>query len=68
MIEQGWLPAHAVVAVCASCDATGSHELCSVDVGVTLLALLGSGVKIHVHQLGLQVRGFVAVNTGYRPV
>jgi hypothetical protein len=68
MIEQGWVPARAVVAVRATSDAAGSRELCTVDVGVTLLALLGSGMKIHVRQLGLQVRRFVAVNTGYRSV
>lgn len=39
-----------------------------MDVGVALLALLGGGAEIHVHQLGLQIRRSVAVNARYRPV
>jgi hypothetical protein len=49
MIEQGWLPARAVVAVRATRDAAYSRELCAVNVGVALLALLGSSVEIHIH-------------------
>jgi len=68
MIEQRWLPARAVVAVRATSDAARSRELCTVYVGVTLLALLGGRTKVHINQLSLQVWGFVAVNAGYRPV
>lgn len=68
MIEQGWFPAGAVVAVCAVRSAARSGELCAMNVGVAVLALLGRSMEIHVHQLGLKVRRFVAVNAGYGAV
>jgi len=40
------------------------RELRSVNVGVTAFALLWRGMEINIGELGFEVGGFVAVDTG----
>jgi len=67
MIEQRRLPLHAVVAFGA---ARHLHlgELFAMDVLMAVLALCRSGLEVHVHQLGLEVRRLVAINARRRPM
>ena len=67
VIEQGRLPFHAGMAFNAAGDAVFG-ELLSVDVFMTLLALLGSGLEVDVDQLGFEVRRFVAIDARGRAV
>ena len=66
MIEQRRLPLSAVMAVGAKCGAIGLDELGAVNIGVATLASRGRHLEIHINELGLQVRGFVAIDARHR--
>ena len=70
MIKRGRLPFRGIVAVGALGHLIRKElrELPSVDVLMTVLALLRRLLKIDIDQLGFEVRWFVAVNTSHRPV
>ena len=64
VVEQGRLPASAVVAFGAAGNASSLRELRAVDVRVAVFTLLWRGMEINIRQLGFEVRGFVAVAAG----
>jgi len=67
VIEQGWLPLGAVMAIGTGRDRI-LGELLAVDVLVTVLTLLRRRLEIHMEQVGFQVRRLVAIDTGGGPV
>lgn len=67
MVKKRRLPLHAGVAFCAARDFPFG-KLLSVDVQVAVLALYWRRLEVHVHQLGFEVRWFMAIDAGCRPV
>lgn len=63
VVEEGRLPAGAVMAVATPGNTSGFRELRSVNVRVTVFTLLWRGMEINMSKLGLKVGGFVAVDT-----
>lgn len=64
VVEQRWLPLGAVVAVGAGRDLRGIGELQTVNIFVALLALVGSSLEVHVHEVGFHVGRLVTIDTG----
>lgn len=63
VVEQGWLPFKAVVAVGALGDLAGIGELRPVDVLMALFAFGWRRLEVGLHQLGPQIRRLVAIDT-----
>jgi hypothetical protein len=61
VIKKRGLPSHAVMAFRAARCRTLS-ELPPVDVLVAILALGRRGLEVHVHQIGLETGGLVAID------
>ena len=67
VIEQGRFPLHAVVALGTGGD-VALCELLPVDVFVAVLTLRRGSLEVRIHELGLEIRGFMAVDASRRPV
>lgn len=63
VIEERGLPLRAVMALCAGCDAI-LQELLAVRVLVAVFTLGRRTLEVNIHQLGFEVRGLVAIDTG----